>query len=175
MHSAWAPVQGLGHRTRLQQALRLGCLVILLSQSGSLAVHAGTTSGSSVGLAEVARNAPGQPGYPTQPRAVLQLLDPSSTAAEPDDGLFSGFQRWADILVGDYQTFLPMIAIFVTIGATALIFDIRRRRLLTRTRYQAGSRDPVRWRGERHTGLPRAMTPRNVSAMPRIAERSDGS
>jgi hypothetical protein len=159
----------LRHRTRLEQVLRLGCLAIVLCQPALFAAHAGAITETLMSPAGVASNPAPSESHQTDPlqsRAVLKLLDPAAIA-EPEDGLFSGFQRWADILVGDYETFLPMIAIFITIGATALIVDIRRRRL-TGTRYQAGLRDPVRLRGLRNVGQPRAMTPSNVSAAPAL-------
>ncbi len=88
----------------------------------------------------------------------LQLLDPKALAGDTEDGFLEDFRRWAEIFLGEYQTFLPLIAMFAAIGAMALAYSIRRHLRMARPSPQAQ--------------MVRRLRNANTTSMPRGPDRS---
>jgi hypothetical protein len=178
VHLAWLPNRKSPCPARFRQLLHAGFLAALFSQLAPLpaqaAVGNSVRSQAASGVLQALAKEPQISSQPasSQPSTRLQLLDYPATQ-DRDDDLLSDFRRWADILVGDYETFLPLIAMFVCIGVAALTFDIRRRRPPNKARSPTGlSLEASHQRAARDTTLTRMAMPRNLTSMPRNADRS---
>jgi hypothetical protein len=173
VHSAWAPIQGILLSVYCRRVFRIACVSVLLGQTVWAPAHSANPVQAYSTIPDATSDATAHPPGATQASGPgLQLLDPAATS-ESEDGFMSDFRRWADILVGDYQTFLPMIVMFATIGAVALVFAIRRRRLSPKGRFRADPRDIVRRRTARGGAQTRTTTnQRNPPNMARTSDRS---
>ena len=147
---AWLPNHRLIDQGNFKRLIRVVVLAAFFSQPAQFftQAQAGEPSGAASSQS---------------PAVVLQLLDPSASQSERDDDFRSDFRRWADILVGDYKIFLPLIAMFVVIGAAGLVFDIRRRRPHPKVRHPAGMSFEPDWRrAARGAVVTRMAMPRNL-------------
>lgn len=98
----------------------------------------------------------------------LQLLDPAAAAGDADEGFFADIERWTRIFLVEYQTFLPLIAMFVAVGAIALAYDVRRRLPMARGGLQTGvSRPQDRLPANRGATLARTAILRTPNGPPR--------
>ncbi len=133
-----------GITPRLRIIFRAGLLAVMLSYSMSAPVLAGPSSDGTIGasaLSDWKLSGPGRISNETAPMisqdklhdasqvagAGLRLLDPQAAGGDATGGFFADMERWTDIFLADYLSFLPLIAMFAVAGAAALTYVIRRR------------------------------------------------
>ena len=161
--------QDLSPPVRSRHVLLVGVLAISLGQSMPVPAHAaphGDPSSGPAGQSAKAGTDAGRTVSANQPDIApdkslspirlagigLQLLEPDPTTGDTEQGFGADIRRWADIFVFEYQTFLPFIALFAAIGATALACVVRRRQPMAKGGFRAGA-SPARDRPFSNRGM----------------------
>ena len=169
MPIAWPASQDLPPPVRFRHVLLVGLLAISLGQSMPVPAHAaphGDASSGPAGSSAKAGIDAGRTDSANSPEIVpdkslspirlagvgLQLLEPDPTTGDTEQGFGADIRRWADIFVFEYRTFLPLIALFVAIGAMALACVVRRRLPMVKGGFRAGA-SPARDRPLSNRGM----------------------